>query len=414
MIIQENKSESLWIALIILFWIAVTSILFVRCGTNPNFWFDESGQFWMSKGLNHFSQPLMPEGNITDVINANNIHNLDPGGYTLGLRFWMILGDSPTWLRGFSFIFFIITMLACAGTVYIWTKNRFFSLAAGLLPLSAPIIAYYSYELRPYSMEVCGVALSFFLLERVSRRPDVKQYFGLGVVCAFFLTSRYSFISTVIATGICILWIIRDLQWRSKITLFSAFCLPVLISCLGIYLITLSHQNPGATPPDYVQSFILHGKTLSQILRISANVLLMPYGIGSTLFIGTYLFFYCRRSRTSKYYLFTIYFIFVIAVNVVFILLSATGKYPWSTQTRWGISLNLLAFFSWLPTILMIANAIQLPEIIVTRLICIVLILASTITLVSLTLTAKSTKHNSLYDNIMELSWLNVYMIILF
>jgi hypothetical protein len=392
-----NHIESIWITIIVCVFISVMALMLINCGTNPNFWFDESGQFWMSKGLHHYSAPLSADGTFKDVIKANNIYNMDPGGYTFGLRWWMAFGTSPAWLRAFSFIFFVITMLAFAGTAYIWTKNWLICLAVGLVPAIDPVLANYAFELRPYSMEACGVALAVIFLELINRQPCIYRYFGLGLMCSIFLTSRYSFISTVIASSIGVAWTIKSFEWRRKVTFFAVFFLPILISCAGIYQITLSHQNSGSTPPDYVQQFILHGKSLSQVLSISANALFTPNGIGSTLFIVTYLFFFWRRTKIARYEQFNVFFIFVVSVNFIFIFLSLVGKYPWCPQARWGITLNLVAFYSWFPAIWMITCRAGLPERLITCLFSSVIPIAAIFAVLNM----RPTVLDSIYENVL-------------
>ena len=56
---------------------------------NPYLWLDEAGQFFISIGLNHFSEPLSPKGSYLDMISNNNEFNLDPGGFSVLLFFWL-------------------------------------------------------------------------------------------------------------------------------------------------------------------------------------------------------------------------------------------------------------------------------------------------------------------------------------
>ena len=362
MIHRESKDDVGWVILLACTWIAILMTMFIHSGANPNFWFDESGQFWMSKGLNHYSTPYSKSGSFSDTIQANCSSNMDPGGYTIGLRWWIFISTSPIWLRSFSFLFFVITMFATAGIAYLWTKSRLISLAVGLITASAPMVSQYAFELRPYSMEVCGVALSVYYLEYCVRKPCVMCFIKLGLVCALFITSRYSFISSAIATGIGVLWTVKCFTWRQRVTYLVLFGVPVLISLVGIYVITLIHQNPNIKPPDYVNSFILHGKTLEQMLNIASSALFSPYGIGSTLFLLLYIFFSLCRIETAKYKLFTTYFIIVLAVNVVIIFFSLLGKYPWCPFERWGISQHFLAMLSWFPSVWMVSYSVGIPE----------------------------------------------------
>lgn len=355
---SRKCNETYWIVYLVIAGMFFLTLMFIRSGTNPSFWFDESGQFWMSKGLNHFSLPFSPSGNLADTIRANSTMNMDPGGYTLGLRWWMSFSNSPTWLRLFSFSFFFITILAVAGTTYIWTENRLISLAAGLFVLSAPLITRYAFELRPYSMEACGVASVVLLIEYCALKSGIVRYLGLGLVCAVFLTSRYSFISAVIAIFIGVLWLVKSLPRKQRFTIITVFCMPVLISSLAIYIITLMHQNTSMQSPEYVQMWILRGKTKDQIVNIVAEAMFSSYGIGSTLFLGSFLYFYWRRIEASNYNRFKLYFIIVLTVHSVFIFLSVIGKYPLCPSARWGISQNIISVMSWIPLIWMISNAL--------------------------------------------------------
>lgn len=71
-----------------------------------DFWFDESGQFWIAKGLDHGSKPLSPDGNFYQSILANRRMSLDPGGFTLILRNWISLfGNSASTLHLLPFYF---------------------------------------------------------------------------------------------------------------------------------------------------------------------------------------------------------------------------------------------------------------------------------------------------------------------
>ena len=47
------------------------------------FWYDESVQYWISRGLDAFGPPLQKPGGLADVMKHNGIANLDPG-FTTG------------------------------------------------------------------------------------------------------------------------------------------------------------------------------------------------------------------------------------------------------------------------------------------------------------------------------------------
>lgn len=359
-----TKSRSWLITVVIAVSVVGLATLFIRCGSNPNFWFDESGQFWMSLGQIHYSPPLSPAGTLQDVLRANRTANMDPGGYTVALHYWIGAGTSPGWLRSFSFLFFVGTMLAFAKICHLWTGNRLLSALAGLSPLALPLLTRYALELRPYSMEACGVAVSLLLLEYCARRQTVTAYFTLGCVVALFLTSRYSFIFTATAIGLGVLWQVRNPGQKSRVARVAAYAVPVLAMCGAIYLVTLG--NPGshqkADPGPYVQDFIMHGKTIGQQLSIAAHGLFSPYGLGGVVLLSLYLVFLIRRTNSAQYQLFTSLVVVVAAMYAQFLFCSLIGMYPWCPQARWGITLTTVSLLSWFAVCWMAVGAAGLLE----------------------------------------------------
>ena len=60
----------------------------------PYLWYDEAGQFFISKGLNHDSNPMENEKGITYVVQNNSFYNMDPGGFSILLHFWSKISNS--------------------------------------------------------------------------------------------------------------------------------------------------------------------------------------------------------------------------------------------------------------------------------------------------------------------------------
>jgi len=192
---------------IILIWILVLVLFVFGNINNPELWFDESGQFWMAKGLNHFSLPFTPNGNINDVLLNNAKYNLDPGGFTLLLHFWTMISNEPFFLRLLPLIFFILSMVLVSRLSMIWfPKNHFISYFAGFILLFSNLLKHYAFELRPYSMEMFTAILSLFLCYKIPLILKSKSYaITTGTLMAILLTSRYSTICTIFALG-CMLF----------------------------------------------------------------------------------------------------------------------------------------------------------------------------------------------------------------
>ena len=87
-------------------------LLFIFIGiTNKSLTFDEAGQFWVSKGLNHFSPMNVSYGNVKDVWIQNRTWNLDPGGFSVIAYYWLQLSNSIVWIRLLPLLFSILTLI---------------------------------------------------------------------------------------------------------------------------------------------------------------------------------------------------------------------------------------------------------------------------------------------------------------
>ena len=148
--------------LILLFFLIFITIIFAWGNiTNPNFWYDESGQFWIAKGLNHFSPKFSQNGDLYDVLLNNANFNLDPGGFSLILHYWTKISNSPLFLRLLPYCFFLISFVIVVFIVKEWFPNSgVLVLFSGFILLTFSLIRNYAFELRPYSFEmVCLIII---------------------------------------------------------------------------------------------------------------------------------------------------------------------------------------------------------------------------------------------------------------
>lgn len=92
--------------------------------SNPFFWYDESGQFFISKGLNHYSEPFaIPQG-FGQVLENNRNFNLDPGGFSFLLYFWSMVSNSAGFLRVLPFLFFAVLLFSPTKSYFLKPKTK--------------------------------------------------------------------------------------------------------------------------------------------------------------------------------------------------------------------------------------------------------------------------------------------------
>ncbi len=330
-----------FLVLIVLTYAAVILLLSKNLNS-PNLWFDESGQFWMSKGLNHFSAPFQQSGNIQDAMHQNNVYNLDPGGFTILLHYWSEFYTGHIWLRLLPFIFFILTILSFALTAYLWSKDLLLSLILGLLPAMSPMLVQYGFEVRAYSMEYLSTALTvLFITDIKTKDISYRKILIYGCIFAFLITSRYS--AAIPVAVFCVIFFIHSLgknfNIRQTITMNLCLSLPIAVSAIAIYLLALRYQNPEITPPDYIKDITLkYGYEFIKTKRF------IFYNFNFFLFIA--LLIYSEMSKMNFSYKFRPLLFIILINNLLLIILSILGKHAWDITSRWCISLNLLSMIT--------------------------------------------------------------------
>ncbi|MCJ7733969.1 MAG: hypothetical protein MUP11_05420 [Anaerolineales bacterium] len=341
-----NNHKWIRTASIILIWLTIIVLFSLNNITNPDFWFDESGQFWVAKGLNHVSEPYSQVGTIGDLIQNNRVYNLDPGGFTLLLRYWTMIANSPIFLRLLPLMFFSLSMILVSRLCLIWYPNHPFSFFAGFILLFSSLLKYYAFELRPYSMEMFTALASLFLCHKIPKiLSSGKTAIFAGLAMALLLTSRYPAFLTIGVLGCFTFYelISKEITKQSIIN-FTIFITPIVISAAAIYFFTFQFQFPRANPPSYVDDFmLLTGNSWDILFNLETIKVYAPFLILLSLFI--FKFKNVPINQFKKYFSFT------IILNILFAILSLTGKHPWSFITKWDISIHVIMLLSLLPFI---------------------------------------------------------------
>lgn len=334
-LLKENKNLNIILSLFVIINILIFSFGNIN---NPNFWLDEAGQIWMSLGLNHFSPPFSEPGILENVYLNNNNYNMDPGGFTYLLHFWMSFGESPEFIRLLPFLFSLGTITL---SLYLIMTNFFKSRLAILLPLvffGSPLFIQYSFELRAYSFEML-VALSALTLAIQSKKilESPALSFVVGLWMAFGLSSRYSSIFPIaLAIAFVSFDVFRSNQKKKYLSLFFII-VPVLLSAILIFIFVLSEQNPSGEPPGYVSDLFLFNRGLF-------GVFFSRWAILVWLPVVLLLIVSLRQRHNYHLQRYVSYSIFLL---LVLLFASALNKYPLAFHTRFDISIHAVFWFGW-------------------------------------------------------------------
>jgi len=171
----------------------------------PLYFFVES--FWRDEAFTY----LLSKKNVIDLISLT-ARDFNPPLYYLVIHFWMkVFGASEIALRSISFVFYWMTIycvfLFLTNVMKIHTRRRWLYL---LLIALNPILLYYAFEARMYTMLAFFAALSFYSFIRNNYKVFLfatilglyTHYFMvfvlLGELVFYFFTARGKFTRTIL------------------------------------------------------------------------------------------------------------------------------------------------------------------------------------------------------------------------
>lgn len=307
-----------------------------------NFWFDESGQFLISQGLNHFSSLTQPTGSLIEVLNQNQDFNLDPGGFSIFLRLWtVVFGSSPTALRACVFAATVCLVVGAILIVWLVTKSVLavvlFSWLLPRLAYSDPHVFHYSIELRAYSYSLAASVLLPLLGVFLIRFH--KTLLWIFVLCMCCLTASLRYEGVICALAVTISWLIvasADKEHFRKCLVASLLLVAFIAS---IYLWMARIQN-GGEPPSYVANYMVDSFDLIEATKhLIHNLGSWPYSLRlpSILIGGLTLFATRKRTGALKRQLFFLV-LFQSFVLTAQLFLSVLGRMPWWVGLRWSLN----------------------------------------------------------------------------
>jgi hypothetical protein len=324
-------------------------------------WLDESGQFWISQGQNHFSSWDSPSTGLGSVFLANRDANLDPGGYSFLLRVWSgIFGQELDSLRTLSFIFWFGSLAVCLYmSSKILNRNplRFLSSIAICTAFFSNPVKWYAFEIRAYSMSLfgtCLLALAIYLLLKYETTP----YIVLFVLSSLFVVvGRYQ--GVVFNAAACLLVSIHFLK-RRKFAISTLLIMPVTLLQVFLYFSTTKFQNKGQ-PPSYVTDLLLKSGDQEKFLETFKTNWFDGYGffVGALLLI-TIILKLLRLLRVIDFPNDSVQLLmrYVIICQFLLISFSVAGFLPWNLNTRWSlndysiVALSIVLLLSTVETIL--------------------------------------------------------------
>ncbi|OGG14763.1 hypothetical protein A2773_04070 [Candidatus Gottesmanbacteria bacterium RIFCSPHIGHO2_01_FULL_39_10] len=331
----------------------VNAILNFVFNHTPIFYLTQS--IWRDEGFSYF----MAKANVWEII-LNSIQDFNPPLYYITLHFWMkIFGESDITLRMMSFVFHILSVYVA----YLLVKKIFeekFAFFVAALVFFNPMLMYYAFELRMYSMYAFFTLASlYFFIQKRWRPFTIVSTLGIYTHSFFIFVilseiiylyfqkelSRQTFKKVFKPIIFFIPWI-PFMIWQfleSKNSWIFPVDLQLITSALG-NLFTSYEGTPGrlwgwtALLSLIILIFVYFGfrknrkygllfgiltlVPLSIVLAYSVlrrpiyvNRYLMFVTIGEIMAMATFI--YSLKNRKQRYYLMGIIIVFSVVLNVV-------------------------------------------------------------------------------------------------
>lgn len=311
----------------------------------PYFWYDEAVQFWVSKGLTPDSPPFSTPGGLLDVFQSNRYYNLDPGGFGFLLFLWSSISNHFLWLRVLPFIFFLVSVAACAMLGWQLSKQRVWAIMAALIPFFVPNWITLSVELRAYSMEALGTVLCAVGLMHLSEGISVKRLLSWSLVFCFFISSRYSEIIIVFVSSLYVLFLIykHTTTFAQFIRLAMVYATPLFLMVALIYIGVMRIQNADANTLVYLPYL---SKALSQLWD-AKHLVFQSFFLLSLLALLSLRWLPVLRPLAPVLFL-------ACVSHLFFIVLSIAGWHPWSSVNSRCLSMQLLVIMSFSLLLMMV------------------------------------------------------------
>lgn len=306
---------------------------------NDFFWLDESGQIWMALGQNHFSSPNSQTQGLNSVLANNATYNLDPGGFTLLLRFWIeIFGVEAATLRLLPYLCYLASVCLLQISVFKFMKDVVARESATIFLLGVsctPMFSYYAFEVRGYSLSLFLATFCFFAMKIYIANRGFSRYLLLIFGITTLSTIRY----TSLTYSVSLIVILLVLDFRAK--KFLRIVLSLLffgLTMSSVFFTQVIHQI-AASKDSYLNSHMLSDvNNLIPILR--DNFFGFPGIIRSLVILFAFYVLFISRGKAISSLTQDPKFIFsCLSLFITFLqlLLSFFGFLPWHSSTRWSI-----------------------------------------------------------------------------
>lgn len=260
-----------------------------------NFNLDEVILFFTSRGYFPSEAPefIGAFNSFRKTLEVNrNGGSLDPGFFTIILRYWGTLSTKTYWLRALPLGFFFIGLIFLYHSLKKHSPHRLFLPFVPLLVFTNSTLLDYAFTIRPYSMEFAGAAFLFLVVTKnfsstshKQKKRNYKSDIFLGLGLAFFLGSRYGLFVPVLLYYLLEKLLFKCLSQRR----FLCQILPILFSGATSYFLSYRYQVE-FLPILYAKDFFLNNLDNRQLLKLF-------FGPKTLMLIATILYFILFKRR---------------------------------------------------------------------------------------------------------------------
>jgi uncharacterized membrane protein len=209
-------------------------------------WHLGAKSLWYDEGFTVGMVRLSWSEMLQQIIGQSNM-----GLYYLLLRGWVLLGDSEWWLRFFTVLFAVISMVVFAAFAKRYFGNTVALVSTAIVTVF-PLHVHYSRDVRSYGLLLAALAVSWCWWTDAMLHDRTRSYVGW---IAFALAALYSHLFACLIFGAQIIAVLLLPAWRAR--------LPKVVRAAACYAV-------GALPLAYC-AFVTGAQQISWISYSSTS-----------------------------------------------------------------------------------------------------------------------------------------------
>lgn len=196
-------------------------------------------------------------GSFSDILHKNALRNSAPPTFPFLIHLVTYAGHSEFWLRIPSCLAGILA-IPMAYLAFKSHAKKWGAVLGSLLLAFSPVQIAYSQQVREYSFVVLLTLVLIYFTSRLIEHKDIKHHLLFALAAAISIQFQYG-LALVVAVFSVIILLYCVIDKDRKISLFFVSLIPIILSVLLVWYISLKYQYQQGRASSYLSNTYFDG-----------------------------------------------------------------------------------------------------------------------------------------------------------